>query len=55
MIGLLVGVVVVFNEGDAADYVEGDGLGAGELEGGSHGDALPDGGERRLGSMGRPG
>ena len=42
--GLVVGVVVVFDEGDGADYVVGDGLGAGELQGGAHGGALPDGG-----------
>ena len=41
---LLVGVVVLFYERDGAYYVVGDGLGAGELQGGAHGDALPDGG-----------
>ncbi len=41
---LLVGVVVFLDEGDAADDVVGDGLAAGELQGGAHGGALPDGG-----------
>jgi hypothetical protein len=38
-----VGVVVVFDEGDGADYVIGDGLAVGGLDGGAHGGALPGG------------
>jgi hypothetical protein len=38
---LLVGVVVFFDEGDGADYVVGDRLAIGELDGSAHGRALP--------------
>ena len=38
-----VGVVVVFDERDAADDVVGDGLRAGELQRDAHRGALPDG------------
>ena len=38
---LLFGVVVFFDEGDGADYVVGDGLAVGGLDGGAHGRALP--------------
>ena len=40
---LLLRVVVVFDEGDGSDDVVGDGLAVGELEGGAHRCALPDG------------
>ena len=42
--GLLVVVVAFFDKGGGADDVEGDGVSAGGLEGGAHGEALPFGG-----------
>ena len=40
-LGLLIGVVVFFDEGDGADHVVGDRLAIGELESSAHGGALP--------------
>ncbi len=53
----MVGVVVLFDEGDRADNIVGYGLTAGELQGGAHGGALPDGGgaDRLGGAWLRPG
>jgi len=40
-LALLLGVVVFFDEGDGADYVVGDGLAVGGLDGGAHRRSLP--------------